>query len=171
MSEHFRSLEHQSALMAFVHRLSFAVPIDSRETESGMDVDTLPHVTTVKSTSLSETTVEHLQEVSETVDVLAFGMDALSGDAQRLSQHSAEIITQVDGLDRGLTALKSSVEEQSACIHGLQPTQEILSQDITSMRQSIEDTRQVSHDGTLMWKISNLPEKLGTISLFDSITD
>jgi uncharacterized protein YoxC len=171
MPEHLKSGEHQGALMAFVRRLNFTVPIDARERETGMDVDTLPQISTVKPTSLSDTTVEHLQEVAETVDVLAFAIDALSGDTQRLVQHLSELMIKVNDLDRNSEGLKSSVEEQSASIHGLQPTQEILSQDITSIQQNIQDIRHVSKDGTLVWKISDFAVKLSTSSLFDSVTD
>ena len=171
MSEHFTSPAHQSALMNFLHHLHFTVPMAVKERESDMDVENLPQITTGKSRSLNGTTVSHLQEVSETVDVLTFGLATLSEDAERLSQQSSLLTTGIQLLEGSLGNLKLGVEEQSASVNGLQPTQEILSQEIISIQQIIEDLRQVSYDGTLVWKISNFKEKLGITLLVGSMID
>ena len=156
MSEHYRTEQHQCAIVAFIHRdLSKMIP-EHVEGASGMDIDHHTHTTT---TSLSDNTNAQVQEVYETIDVLAGGVQALNEDAQRLSNEEIQLQIQLESITNEFSKLKSSIEEQSTYLDGVKSNQEILHQDIVSLKQKIEDAQFISYDGTLVWKITNFAEK------------
>jgi chromosome segregation ATPase len=124
-----------------------------------MDVDTLPHTTT----SLADNTNVQFQEVSETIDVLAGGIQALNEDAQRLNNESLRLQNELDALTKDFAGLKLSIQEQTTFLDEIKPSQEILHQEAASLKQKIEDLQSVSDNGSLIWKISNVAEKMGRI--------
>ena len=156
MFEHYMSLEHQTAIMAFIRRDPIKNINDQHEGASGMDVDIHPHTTTTNTNA-------QLEEISETIDVLDGGIQALSEDAQRLQSESLHLKSLLDELSKDVTKVKSSVEEQNTYLDGLKPNQEVLSQDIASLKQKVEDSQFVSYDGTFTWKIASFGEKMGEI--------
>jgi TNF receptor-associated factor 2/TNF receptor-associated factor 3 len=159
MSEHYKTEQHQTAIITFIRRDLSKFANDQPEGASGMDVDTLSHTTT----SLSDNSNSQLQEVCETIDVLAGGIQALNEDAQRLSDESVQLQNQLEALTKDFAGLKLSIQEQSTYLDGLKPNQEILHQDISSLKQKVEDLQFISYDGSLTWKISNFAEKMGEI--------
>ncbi|CAF1159666.1 unnamed protein product [Rotaria sordida] len=44
--------------------------------------------------------------------------------------------------------------------YGIKPNQEILHQDVASLKQKVEDMQYISYDGTLIWKITAVKEKM-----------
>jgi chromosome segregation ATPase len=103
--------------------------------------------------------------VSETIDVLAGGIQALNEDAQRLNNESLRLQNELDALTKDFAALKLGIQEQTTFLDGIKPSQEILHQEVASLKQKIEDLQFVSYDGSLTWKISNFAEKMGKIFL------
>ena len=106
-----------------------------------------------------------LEEVCTTVDILADGLQTLNEDSQRLNSESFYLQNALDALNKEFAGLKLSTQEQNMFLDGTKPNQEILQQDISSMKQKIEDLQFISHDGTLIWKISNFKEKMGKICI------
>lgn len=160
MVQHYSTLEHQSAVVAFIRGDLSKVIVNPAEGGSEMDVDS--HSQTA-STSSTDTTSQ-LKEFDETVDVLDSGTQALDEDAQRLKNELAHLQSQLESLARGLATLRLSVQEQNPYLDGLRPTQEALSLELASTKQKIEDLQFVSNDGTYIWKISNFSQKMGKIS-------
>ncbi len=159
MSEHYRTEQHQNAIITFIHRVLSKGTSDQHEGGCGMDVDTLPHTTT----SLADNTNVQFQEVSETIDVLAGGIQALNEDAQRLNNESLRLQNELDALTKDFAGLKLSIQEQTTFLDEIKPSQEILHQEAASLKQKIEDLQSVSDNGSLIWKISNVAEKMGRI--------
>jgi FtsZ-binding cell division protein ZapB len=101
-----------------------------------------------------------MQEIYETINVLAGGIQTLNDDTQRLSSESIRMQTSIESLTQDFATLKLSVQEQSAFLDGIKPNQEILQQDVASLKQKVDDMQYVSYDGTLIWKITNFREKM-----------
>ena len=157
MNGHYTSKEHQLAIIAFIRREEPKFVTDPVEGASAMDMDNHPTTTTAASHNGNT----QLKEVDDTVDVLDGGLQALSEDAQRLGSESLQLNNMLDALAKDFAKLKLSIQEQNAYLDGLKPSQEVLSQDLASITQKLEDLQSVSYDGTYIWKITNLGEKMG----------
>jgi chromosome segregation ATPase len=166
MSEHYKGVQHQNAIMDLIRHLLFKSSSDQYDRGSGMDTDILPHLTT----SLHDNANEQLQEIYETIDTLAGGIQTLNEDAQRLSNESLRLKNTMDVLAQDFASLKLSIQEQNAFLDGIKPNQEILQQDVASLKQKLEDMQSLSYDGTLTWKISNFKKKMGKFfTIFDHV--
>jgi len=125
-----------------------------------MEIDTLPHITTTMISSINDELSAHLQETYKTIDMIAGGIQALNDDAQRLSNESLRLHIDTEEWKRDLTALQLSIEEENAFLNGIKPNQEILNQDVASLKQKVEDMQSISYDGTFIWRITSVKEKL-----------
>jgi chromosome segregation ATPase len=159
MAEHYRSEQHQIAIILFIDRDLSKLTSDPYERGSRMDFETFPQA----STSIPDNTNTPLEDVCETMDILAGGIQTLNEDSQRLNNESVYLKSAMDNLNEEFTAVKLSIQEQNTFLDGLGPNQEILQQDLLSLKQKIEDLQFISCDGTLTWKISNVAEKMGQI--------
>ena len=130
-----------------------------------MDVDTRHSVASSVTSTTNETISIEMQEVHETINVLAGGFQTLNDDVQRLSNESLRLQNSIESLTQDFSTLKLSVEEQTAFLDGIKPNQEILQQDVASLSQKIGDMQYVSYDGTLIWKITNFNEKMSKFNL------
>jgi chromosome segregation ATPase len=165
MPNHYMTDQHQKAILTSVHRLMFKPSNDQHEKSSGMEIDTLPHTTMTMSSSANGNFSAPLQEVYQTIDMLAGAMQALNEDAQRLSNESVRLHVQAEELNRNFAALKLSIQEDDAFLNGFKPNQEILNQDVSSLKQKVEDMESVSYDGSLIWKITAFKEKMSKVSI------
>lgn len=159
MPNHYTTEQHQIAIMAFIKRDLSKYIGHQYEGGSGMDIDTLPHTTA----SFADNSSAQLQDVYETVDILASGIQTLNEDAQRLSTEKLHLQNALETLTKDFATLKLSMEEQNTYLDGIKPNQEILHQDVASLKQKVEDSQFVSYDGTVTWKIGNFAEKMGKI--------
>jgi chromosome segregation ATPase len=160
MAEHYKNEQHQSAIIAFIHHYFLKSQSDQHDRGSHMDVEAFPHTTT----SISNNTNTQLVEVSETIDILAGGVQTLNEDSQRLHNESLYLNIKMDALNKEFAAIKLSIQEQNTFLDGLKPNQEILQQDVASLKQKIDDLQFISYDGILTWKITNFKEKMSQFS-------
>ena len=160
MAQHYLTLEHQSAIIAFIRGDLPKAGTSQGEAGSEMDVDHHSH-TTISSSS-TDANIQ-FKEFDETVDVLHGGVQALGEDAQRLRNESGHLQHLLETVSKDLPLLKSSVQEQNAYLDGLRPGQEMLAQEVASIKQKIEESQFVSYDGTYTWKIPNFSQKIGKI--------
>ncbi len=116
-------------------------------------------------TTTDENLSTQMQEIYETINMLASGIQTLNDDTQRLSSDSIRLQTSIESLTQDFATLKLSVQEQNAFLDGIKPNQEILQQDVASLKQKVDDMQYVSYDGTLIWKITNFREKMSKFSL------
>jgi hypothetical protein len=136
-----------------------------------MEIDILPHTTTTMISSTNDKSNAQLQQVYETIDTLAGGLQALNDDTQRLSNESLELHIKAEDLNLSLAALKLSIQEENAFLGGIKPNQEILNQDVATLKEKVEDMQSVSYDGMIIWKITSFKERMSkifTLHLFRS---
>ncbi|CAF1191901.1 unnamed protein product [Rotaria sp. Silwood1] len=154
--EHYKTERHQSSIITFIRKILSKSINDQHGRGSTMDADTLHHTTMMSSDNVNK----QLQEVCQTVDILADGVSTLNEDTQRLSHESLHINNAFDALIREFAILKLSIQEQSTYLDGLKPNQDILNQDVASSKQKLDDIQFVSYDGTLLWKITNFNSRM-----------
>jgi chromosome segregation ATPase len=132
-------------------------PIKHSEISSQMTIN-LPHTT--------ENTTMQLQEINEVVNILVGGVEALTDDLQRLSTDSISHQHTLDPLVQDLSILKISIQEQNSFLDGVKMNQDILRQDLASMEQKVNNMKSSSYDGTFVWKITNVQEKMSEEFIF-----
>ncbi|CAF3031199.1 unnamed protein product [Rotaria sp. Silwood2] len=156
LPQHYKSEQHQTAIIIFIQKVFSKSTNDQNERFSTMDVDTFPHTTMLSSENVNTP----LQEVCETIDILAGGVSALNEDTQRLNRESININNVMDTLTRDFALVKLSIQEHNTYLDGLKPNQDILNQDVASLKQKLDDMQFVSYDGTLLWKITNFAARM-----------
>lgn len=145
--------------MAAVQRATNKSFNEGTEKTMGMDVDGEQSATS-SFTTTDDNVGTQMQEIYETINVLANGIQTLNDDTQRLSTDSIRLQTSVESLSKEFESLQLSVQEQGAFLEGVKPNQEILQQDVASLKQRVDDMQYVSYDGTLIWKITGFREKM-----------
>ncbi|CAF4856819.1 unnamed protein product [Rotaria sp. Silwood1] len=164
MSTHYMTEQHQNAIMTFVRRFTFQLANDKYQGNSGIGMSMeLPHSPTIMIPHGNNNTSAQLQEICETIDILAGGIGTLNEDIQRLCTESLHIQNVTDSLTKDFTTLQLSVQEQNSFLDGIKPNQEILHQDVASLKQKVEHMKYVSYDGTFIWKITAVKEKMSKI--------
>lgn len=164
MSNHYMTEQHQNAIIICVRRLLLKSSNDQHQRSSDMEIDILPHTTTTMISSTNDKLSVQLQQVYETIDILAGGIQALNDDTQRLSNESLGLHIKAEDLNRNLAALKLSIQEENAFLDGIKPNQEVLNQDVATLKQKVEDMQSVSYDGMIIWKITGFKERMSKIS-------
>ncbi|CAF4200261.1 unnamed protein product, partial [Adineta steineri] len=80
---------------------------------------------------------------------------------QHVNNESLRVQIQLQTLTENIPQLKQSIEESHSFLQGLKQNQDILSQDALSLKEKICDLQNASYDGTFIWKITNVKEKMG----------
>lgn len=103
--------------------------------------------------------LEHLQEVT---GILSNRVNTIRNDQQRLdtelrrSQASIQVINQI------AFSVNRMLEDITSCAAGLKISQDLSAQQIWSVKQNIGNALSTLHNGTYIWKITQVQEKIGT---------
>ncbi|CAF1099435.1 unnamed protein product [Rotaria sp. Silwood1] len=154
LRQHYLSEHHQKTLINIVRHLISTLPnitYKQSEISSQMIID-LPHTT--------ENNTIQLQEFDEMINLLSGGIETLSDDIQRLFTESIRHKNVLDPLAQDIPILKISIQEQNAFLDGMKINQQVLQQDLASMEQKLNAMKASSYDGTFIWKITNVQEKM-----------
>ncbi|CAF3059521.1 unnamed protein product [Rotaria sp. Silwood2] len=100
------------------------------------------------------------------LDILSGGLHALSDDTQRLTLESIQYINSLQSLSEDMSKLKIAIEETHASIDAHQINQQLMEQSLMSLQQDLDDQKNMSNDGTLLWKITNVQQKIGVFNRF-----
>ena len=152
-------------MINIMRRLGFKQKNEHHEGNLRVNVDTGHSAASSVSSTMNENISTEMQDVYETINILAGVFQTLNGDVEHLSSESLRLQNAIESLTQDFSTLKLSVEEQNAFLDVTRPNQEILQQDVASLSQKIGDTQYVSFDGTLTWKIVNFNEKMSKFNL------
>jgi hypothetical protein len=130
---------------------------------SQMDVSFL-HTTITTDINNNETSNADLQSLHETMDTLLVGIQVLNDEAQRLSSESLRDQNLLETFSEDLSKIKTAIQETNLLIDAHKSNQEILQQDLASLQQQVDDQMNISYDGTLIWKITNVRQKIGMLT-------
>ncbi|CAF4231696.1 unnamed protein product [Adineta steineri] len=122
--------------------------------------DTQMDIDPSQTTTTTNPAIDHLQEVHEVVSVLSNGLETLNDDNQHFNNESLRLQIQFQTFTENIRQVKQSIEESHNFLQGLKQNQDILSQDALSLKEKIDDLQNVSYDGTCIWKIINVKEKM-----------
>ncbi|CAF4635321.1 unnamed protein product, partial [Rotaria sp. Silwood2] len=150
MKDHYLTEQHQRAIINIVRQMF------SQLNDNQMKID-LSRTTTAAARNPVATELEELYEI---FNILIGGIETLTNDEQRLTNESLQIQIALLTLKEDLSKVKLSIEESNAYLDAIKHNQDILNQDFTSLEEKINDLQYVSYDGTLIWKIINVREKM-----------
>jgi DNA repair exonuclease SbcCD ATPase subunit len=104
--------------------------------------------------------MNQLEELYETISVLASGINTLNEDTQRLNTELVEHETKLQSLIENVSKVKIAVEEENALLERNTQNLGLLDKDLVSLQEKIDDMQYISYDGTFTWKITNFQEKM-----------
>ncbi|CAF1306917.1 unnamed protein product [Rotaria sordida] len=148
--EHYLTEQHQHAIMKVIRQI--LLQLNDNQTYNGLS--------RIATAGDCNPATAQLQELYEMLHILSGGIETLNDDQQRLSNESLRIQAALPTLTEILSKVKLSIEESNTCLEGMKHTQDILNQDLTSLQEKINDLQYISYDGTLVWKITNVKEKI-----------
>lgn len=173
MSEHYRSEIHQRILLLIILQIismnikpnNELVQFNTHLEQEKMDVvyDNMTATTTASTTTANFVPDENeIQQgyIQDTIDTLIGGIETLNDELQQLNNESLQKSQLVESIEQNVSMLKISCEETHAAFDALKTNMTILQQDCTSLKQKIEDAQFTSYDGTIVWKITNVQEKM-----------
>ncbi|CAF4053505.1 unnamed protein product [Adineta steineri] len=151
VSEHYVTQQHQHAVLNATHQMKLQL------NDTQMEIDPSQTTTT------TNPAIAHLQEVHEVVNVLSNGLETLNDDNQHFNNELLRVQIQLQTLTENIRQVKQSIEESHSFLEGFKLNQDILGQDVSSLKEKINDLQNVSYDGTFIWKIINVKEKMGRL--------
>ncbi|CAF1180650.1 unnamed protein product [Rotaria sp. Silwood1] len=146
--DHFLSEQHQSALLKYLslknqHSINDQLEISSQ-----------------KKPTINEVYDKNFQELYKTMDTILGSIQVLNDDSQCLWSKSLHYQTTLENMSEELLKLKISIEETRSIIDAHPVNQRILEESLISLQQEINDQKNISMDGTFIWKITNLQQKI-----------
>ena len=114
-------------------------------------------------TTTDDTTKTEASELTEILNILSGGIEALINESQNLTIEASQQQEKVKQIEEQSSTMKISAEESQSLLQGFKQNQDILQQEIMSLSESVDDMQYVSYDGTFIWKISNFKEKMSKI--------
>ncbi|CAF3498906.1 unnamed protein product [Rotaria sp. Silwood1] len=154
LTQHYLSEQHQNVLTNIARNLK---SIFSNVMYNHLQISSQ---TTIDHRQMIDNATVQLQETDETMNILLDGVGALNDDMKRLSNESLYHKNALDSLAPGFSTLKLSIQEQNQCLDGIKINQDIMQQDVGSIEKKLNDMKKSSYDGTYMWKICDVQEKL-----------
>lgn len=96
----------------------------------------------------------------ETVNILSGGIAVLRDDIERLSNESIRQSQWIKETDGRLETIKVSCEESGSFLSAINMNMSVLQQDFQSLKHQVEQSQSISYDGSLIWKITDVQEKI-----------
>ncbi|CAF4853117.1 unnamed protein product [Rotaria sp. Silwood1] len=155
LTNHYQSKQHQDSIVNVIQQMKLQLR-DTQMTSNQMDTDS-PRTTTMIDDNFA---INQLKELHETINILTNGSETLIEDIKRLSTESVEYENNLQHLTETVSNLKVAVEEGHCVGEALVQNLKVLNQDLVSLQEKIDDIPYVSNDGTIVWKITNIRDKL-----------
>ncbi len=128
----------------------------SQLTDTAMDTDNDRAITTTN----TNVALNQLDELYETVNILANGSEALKDDTQRLNNELVDHQMKLQAVIENSSQVKAAVEEENPRLAETMTNLEVLQQELQSLKETVDAMQCVSYDGTLTWKIDRFQEKM-----------
>jgi chromosome segregation ATPase len=103
-----------------------------------------------------------LSEIQDKIAIVSNNLNKLKNDQKRLRDRLSRSQSSLQVLAQNLSSCEISFEEHSSLINGLKINESLYRQEVWSLKKKIEEQRLTSFDGTLIWKIPCLDEKIGS---------
>ena len=117
--------------------------------------------TTVSSTTVAQGRLDdRLGASEEVIDVLSASVPMFADELRKLAATASEQSQIVQSLSERLLVLKISMEELDSSATASELNLQILREQVHSLQSTYTETRLTSYDGTLVWKITDVSQKL-----------
>jgi hypothetical protein len=116
-----------------------------------------------KTTTMPSATDRYRDETEhfgEMIDLLSGGMHSLTEEQTRLHSESIQQSQTLATSDQVLSVIKASIEESNNNMSAMLSNLTILQQELFTLKQKFEEQQFTSYDGTLIWKITKVQEKM-----------
>lgn len=105
-------------------------------------------------------TYQQSNEIDEAIDAIVKSIETLDGDIRRVGREHSQSQTMLQSISEKLPTLAQSINEQNTFVDSLGPYQINLEQDIQLMKQAFNGLNAMSYDGTYIWRITDVHEKM-----------
>ena len=157
--KHLLSEQHQSLLLKFLMQKPLERMDDTDDRQSASSYTT---VSTNRTTD--DTSDKKVRELYEMMEEVMGAIQVLNDDTQRISSESLRYQNACGNIVEEFSKAKLAVQETNSLLDAQKSNQQILEQSLASLQQEINDLKGTSYDGTLLWKITNFGQKIGTFS-------
>lgn len=169
LPEHYLSEAHQRIVLVVVLQvMAMMTKNPSQFSSCTTDIDEprmvdppVQAATTTLTSLVSDKYNEQMNDLKQTLDILNGGIGAMQTEQQHISDQSLQQSQSMKKTDQDLVSLKLSIEESNIDLERQKTILDILHQNVLCMKQEVEDKQYTSYDGTLVWKITNVAEKMG----------
>lgn len=141
---HYLTHAHQTALLEFLRQRTLGS--SSLQVARSVNRDEL---------------LEHMQTVDGNVNVVTAAVQSLKADDQRLTNEYTENQTLHQTTSQQVSSLMKSLEEQTVFVDTIGANQRSCHASILSMQQTLESSSASAHDGTMIWRITEIKRKMG----------
>ncbi|CAF1552207.1 unnamed protein product [Didymodactylos carnosus] len=121
-------------------------------------------MSTVTSFATTNSTINYfytqLQQHYETLTSIMRNNQTLSEDSIRLKTESLHHHNLLQACQNEINLIRQSKAEIQSYIADIGPNYQIVQRELATLQQKVEDLESTSYDGTIIWKISNVSEKM-----------
>ena len=148
-ADHYASQQHQQSVLNKISQVFSCV-----SSTSLVNVD-------FRATTATDTLDEHdFMTLSETVTMLLRSVETFQNDDERFQRELLQSQLMLQKLRQECSQIKVAIEESQNFESGSKLNRTILDQDLASLKDRIEDMRHVCYDGTYIWRITGVREKM-----------
>ena len=104
------------------------------------------------------------EQISETIDVISNGVQALSFDVKHLEDTSTEQTKEFTSQDQQIQTIQKACEESNVNLQAIDINQRLIQQNFLSLKDQIHQHAYVSYDGTFVWKITNVQQRISILT-------
>ncbi|CAF2753029.1 unnamed protein product [Rotaria sp. Silwood2] len=110
---------------------------------------------------------DYYSEILPSINILAEGISCLHDDNVQIHNNFVQVLSKIVEQQKQIEKVKNSIEETSQMLYVADMNNKILQTQVETLKQTISDCSSTSsNDGSYVWKISNVSEKLA-----DAIAD
>ncbi|CAF0791219.1 unnamed protein product [Adineta steineri] len=167
LSKHYLTETHQRILLLYILQVLINIsdrsqPLTQLDTNvERTTIDLLTNINTIATTTLKADKYNVQQEgIKEMISIMSNGIESLNDDSQILSDELLQQSLLVEAIHQRLEILKTSCEESNAILHAHTMNMDILQQECRSLKQTVSENESISYDGTFIWKITDVKEKM-----------
>lgn len=168
MRQHLLTVGHQHTALLLLSRF-FPWDLQQRSSSPADDAcQTIksPNLSVIVPTTASSTTVaqdglnDRFGTTPEDIGILTASVTMFADEARKLTVTASEQSQIVLKTSERLSALKISIEESNSSATASELNLQILREQLHSLQSTYTEKRLTSYDGTLVWKITDVSQKM-----------
>ena len=156
--KHLRSRNHQEILCEYISVTLQSTSAQQRQNSQMIEEAAAPTGSNPLTTNEG---IEKQYSIASTTEILAKAVEVVKEDRERIRAGFSQQSDLVQAVAQQTATLQTSVEETRSHLSGLQVSMRMLQEQVQSLKDRRNDMRSVSYDGTMIWKLTDVHEKIG----------